>query len=101
MNITFKSILNKYILIEITYLDKKGNILELIQFDGKIIEANENEGILIERLDNKETFSLPPDLSFIKIAEPGEYILKSTGKIVTNPDFISTLIIEKRRYKNM
>jgi hypothetical protein len=94
MDITFESIIGKYILVGITYLDKEGNIIKMVQFDGDILEANENSSIIIKKRNSEELFELPPDLSFIKIADPGDYKLKSTGEIIINPDLITTLIIE-------
>lgn len=97
MDITFEQIIGKHILIGITYINKKREIIEQVQFDGTIIEASENRGIIIEKTKSKEKFELPPDLSLIKIAEPGEYKLRSTGELVINPDYISTIRILKRR----
>ena len=36
------------------------------------------------------TLILPGDLSSTRIARPGEYKLRSTGEVVTNPDFLAT-----------
>lgn len=67
----------------------------MIQFDGDIIDVKENVGIIIKKRKSNEEFKLPLDLSFIKLAQPGEYKLKSTGEIIIDPDLISTLIIEQ------
>ena len=87
MNITFQSILGKYMIIGITYLNKKGNIIKREQFYGKVIISDERRGIVIRREKTGE-----------EKAKPGEYTLKSTGEVIMNPDLLSTWIIEQRRY---
>lgn len=94
MDITFKSIIGKKILVGITYMDKKGNVIKMAQYVGKIIEADESKGIVIEEYNSKEILAVPPQLSAIKVAEPGEYKLKSTGEIVKNPDLLTTWICD-------
>ena len=98
-DITFKSIIGKNILVGMTYVDKKKRVIDSIEFYGKIIKADENKSIIIENIETKEKFELPPDLSSIKIAKPGEYKLRSTGKIIVNPDLITTWIVKRRNKK--
>ena len=88
MKITYESLLGKVMLIGLTFYDHNDNMLERKQLWGTVTEANENK-ILVEQ-KNGETFSLPPDLSAVREAPPGEYRLHSTGEIVENPDFLTT-----------
>lgn len=92
MEITYKSIIGKILLVGITYEDKDGNVKERKQFWGTVTAADKKK-ILIEQ-KNGEIFSLPPDLSAIKPAPEGEYRLHSTGEVVVNPDFLSTWVSE-------
>jgi hypothetical protein len=39
---------------------------------------------------NGEEFSIPPDLSAIEIAAPGDYTLRSTNEVVRNPDYLAS-----------
>lgn len=94
MEITFESIVGKTIIVGITYIDKEENIIKTSQYVGKIIEADENQGIVIEEKNSKEILAIPPQLSAIEIAKPGEYKLKSTGEIVVDPDLLSTWICD-------
>lgn len=94
MEITFKSIIGKTILIGITYMDKEGNIIKMSQHVGKIIEADENQGIVIEESSSKKILAIPPQLSAIEIAKPGEYTLKSTEETVIDPDLLTTWICD-------
>jgi len=42
------------------------------------------------KLNNGEEFTLPTDISTIKIAPPGENHFESTGEVVVNPDFMTS-----------
>lgn len=85
--ITFESMLNKKILVGVTYYTKDNVFIEQKQFWGIVISSDEN-GIVI-KLPNGDTTSLPPDLRSTTVAKPGEYRLRSTGEIVKDPDFLS------------
>ncbi|MCL2354783.1 MAG: hypothetical protein FWC68_02685 [Oscillospiraceae bacterium] len=95
IEIDFEYILNKHILVGLTYQDKEGNVLERIQFHGDVVVASQEEGIAIEIEDTEEIFVLPPDIRSIHIAEPGEYRLDSSGEVVVNPDLLTTWIITR------
>lgn len=41
------------------------------------------------RMDNGKEMSLPPDLNAYEPAEEGEYGLKSSGEVISNPDLIA------------
>lgn len=90
MKLTFENVVGKTILVGITHLDNKGALIEQIQFFGTIISADEHKGILIKKEKNDEEFALPPDISSISVANPGEYRLRSTGEIIVNPDLLTT-----------
>lgn len=95
MEITWSSIVGKIILVGLTYTDSKENIIERKQFHGKIVDADNENGISILIDGKKDIFCLPPDLSAIQIASPGEYRLNKTSEVVVNPDLLSTWIIKK------
>jgi hypothetical protein len=88
--IDYESILNKHIIVGITFEDNNKNILKQIQFHGFVLSANKATGITIKREDTKKEFTLPPDLTSIKKAARGEYELISTGETVVNPDLLSS-----------
>jgi hypothetical protein len=79
------SYVGKQLLVGITYLSHKGEMIRQEQFHGLIVEADER-GIVIERADTGELASLPPGLDR---ATPGEYQLRSTGELVVNPDYVA------------
>ncbi|MDR1132001.1 MAG: hypothetical protein LBL15_06245 [Oscillospiraceae bacterium] len=103
MALTFKNIIHKTILVGITFLENDGTFISMIQFSGKIISAD-NNGIIISSENFKsvinlipgvspegsaDTYLLPPDLSALRAAPKGEYLLKSTGEVVINPDLLT------------
>jgi hypothetical protein len=55
-----------------------------------------DEGIVISCDPDGRLFVLPDDPSWIEKAPPGEYRLRSTGQVVTDPDYIAKLTIEQR-----
>ena len=85
--LSFSDLLEKTILVGITYYTKNGEFIEQKQFWGTVVEANDKQ--ILFRQKNGELFGLPPDLRSTKPAPKGEYRLHSTGEIVVDPDFTS------------
>ena len=77
----------KYLLMSLTYLDDVGTVEHKSQRHGIITRVNEAI-IAVERQDTGEEFTLPADLSALTVAAPGEYHLKPSGDVVTNPDYL-------------
>ncbi len=86
--ITFDELLGKVLLVGITYYTHDNEYIGQNQFYGTVTQANESI-IRFAQKDGTE-FTLPPDLSSLKRAQPGEYKLRSTGEVVVNPDFLAT-----------
>jgi hypothetical protein len=82
-------LINKVLLIGITVLDEKDELIKQIQVYGSIVQANA-DGIVILRKETNTEFSIPPDFDNINEAELGDYHLRSTGEIVVDPDYISS-----------
>jgi hypothetical protein len=97
MEITFDSIIGKHLLIGLTYMNCNGEATHQTQLHGDVIFAEEGNVITIKRADNGEYYYMPPDLSAIGVAEKGVYTLRSTGEVVTDPDLLSSWIIESPR----
>ncbi len=95
MRKTYTSIINKTVLVGLSFTDSNDEVIERKQLYGKIVSADKHTGISILIDETVEIFNLPPDLSSLNIASPGEYRLRSTGKVVVDPDFISTWFIKK------
>ena len=91
----FEQIIDKVILIGLTYYTADGVLMERKQYWGTVVEANE-KGIAV-RLNNGEILSLPPNLSSTKKAPPGEYRLRTTGELIVDPDYLSTWNIYREK----
>jgi hypothetical protein len=85
-----KSIIGKHLLVGVTHRNHKDEITDIEQFHGEIIRAHWKEGIVLRLSDSAEECKVPPDLSRLEPAEPGNYTLKGSGEVVVNPDFLST-----------
>lgn len=83
------SLIDKVLLIGITLLDENEELIEQTQVYGPIIRVN-SEGIVILRNGTETEFTIPPDFDHVSEARPGEYRLRSTGEVVTDPDYISS-----------
>jgi hypothetical protein len=59
------------------------------------IENIDSTGIRL-RLRDGSVYSLPPDIRPFESALPGEYRLRSTGEVITDPDFTCTWVSAPR-----
>lgn len=84
----FAELLGKIMLVGITYYRPNGECAGQRQLWGTVISADETGVVL--RQSSGARFSLPPDLSSVEPAPPGEYRLRSTGEVVRDPDYLST-----------
>jgi hypothetical protein len=80
----------KTVIIGVTYLDHEGNLLGRKQWAGRIVTFSNAQGIKVDLFDSDDPCCLPPDASAIRKAEPGRYRLKSSGKVIDDPDFLAT-----------
>jgi len=80
--------INKRVLIGLTYIDHTDKCLEQKQMHGKIISVDKTNGIEIalEGSRDGEIYMLPPDLRSFHEAAPGE----------VNPDFTTTWTITQK-----
>jgi len=86
-----KHVVGKLILIGLTYIDNKGHITKQKQIYGKIISIDKSKiSIGLQGTHQGELFNLPPDIPTLKEAQLGDYHLRETGEIVTNPDLLVT-----------
>lgn len=83
-------IVGKLILVGITYQRDGDGPPEQVQYFGRVESADPKAGIalLLEGKRSGERSVLPPDTRGISAAAPGEYSLRSTGEIVTDPDYV-------------
>lgn len=89
-DITFDDLIGKVILIGVTYVDKQDNLLDRKQWWGIVESASSGIGIRVSLKNSSDPCVLPPDLNAIRRAAPGEYRLKESGEIISDPDFLTT-----------
>lgn len=85
-----RALIGKTLMLGLTFLDDDGDVVERQQFLGVVIEANDQEGIVLDLLGEQdgELYTLPPQTSPILPAEPGVTTLAGE-----TPDFVVNWII--------
>lgn len=85
-----ETLLGKTLLMNLTFLDDEGEVQERQQFFGVVIDATEDEGIVLDLMGEHDgdTYTLPPQTSAIKAAEAG--VTSLDGE---KPDFVANWII--------
>ena len=78
-------VIGKLLLVGVTYVDENGTQTGMQQPAGRIVAIDEVH-VTIETPAG-ETLEFPPEF---EPAEDGEYRLRDTGEVVSNPDFIAT-----------
>lgn len=93
-----ESVVGKVVLVGLTYLEADGRLIEQQQFFGTVVSADSRKGILLSLKGQRagEQFSLPPDTRAIDIAPAGEYRLRGTREVVTDPDYTVIFSIAKQ-----
>ena len=94
MEITWHDIVTKTIIVCLTYVDSSNELIKEELFHGKVLNADKEKGICLSINGRNDTYCIPPDLTSILPAPPGEYVLQSTGEVIMNPDLISNWIVK-------
>jgi hypothetical protein len=85
-----KAIIGKRLLVGVTHRNRNEEVTGIEQFHGEIIRASREEGIILRLSGSGEERWVPPDLSRLEPANPGNYKLKASGEVVVDPDFLSS-----------
>ena len=87
-----RELVGKHVLVGVTVLDHRGELVEQKQFHGRVDKADAKDGFRLKLLGEREGESewLPPDTRAFHKARPGEYRLKTTGEVVVDPDFTTS-----------
>ena len=89
-----RQLLGKHVIIGLTYIDHDENEIERIQRHGTVVRADES-GIIIIDANSGEEITLPPDPSAFQEAQPGDYRFRTTGEIISDPDFLTQWTIRR------
>lgn len=92
-----EQLVGKVLLVGLTFVEASGNRTE--QLHGNVVSATRQNGIVLRLAGarNGELYRLAADLRGVFSAKPGAYRLKTTGEIVTDPDFTATWAISPAR----
>ncbi|MDG1416282.1 MAG: hypothetical protein P8J78_12270 [Maricaulis sp.] len=87
--------LGKTVIIGLTYENDDGDLLGREQAWGIIDRFERGRDVVVELKGKRfgEVLCLPPDPKLFKRAPSGEYKLKETAEVLTDPDFLMTAII--------
>ena len=93
--IRVRELLGKTLLIGVTYESHTGELIERKQHFGPITEISRKRGIVIQDEISGGSFALPPDLQRLSPAPRGNYTLKPSGRVITDPDYTSQWISKR------
>ena len=79
--------LNRVVIVGISWVDGEDRVVRQREFYGRIEGIDPERGIDL-RLPDGELYTLPPYLSALQPADPGEYTLQSTREVIRDPDFL-------------
>lgn len=91
--------IGKRLLAGITHYNFEGEAVHQEQFHGIIDRINVKEGMVVKLNNSAQERTLPPDVSRLKLAPPGEYRLQSTGEVVEDPDYTVMWLLYPPGYK--
>ncbi len=87
--------IGRSLLLGVTYTGPEGELRRQEQVVGTIMVVDFDEGIVVSCEPDGRPFVLPGDPSRVEKAPPAEYRLRSTGQVVTNPDYLAQVTIRQ------
>jgi hypothetical protein len=93
-----RNVIGKRVLVGVTHRTLDDEVVSLEQFHGVIDRVSRSE-VLILRFPAGGERAIPPDLSWLEPAAPGEYRLKTTGEVVVDPDFTGMWTVYPKGYQ--
>lgn len=88
-----KTMLGKRVLIGVTKVLPEGR--DTRQMFGTIAAVSAcGVEVELEGADAGQTYRLPADLTAFQPASPGDYLLRATGEILADPDFVGVWTID-------
>ena len=83
-----RNLIGRRVVVALTFVYPNGAVDSVEDFAGVVDRVNLDEGIVL-RLASSQERAIPPDLSNLEPASPGDYHLKSTGDVVQDPDYLA------------
>jgi hypothetical protein len=94
-----KDLINKKILVGITFVDSNEVVFDQYQTSGVVNDIR--DGLIIMMRADGSKYQMPFDTQSMAKAKPGEYREKETGNIIVNPDYIMTWSIVAERQESI
>lgn len=89
-----QAMVGRTVLVGITRSSARGDRHQ--QMFGRIVSVRAaGVEISLQGRSAGKTFSLPPDFEAFQPASPGDYRLKSTREVVSNPDYLATWTVSR------
>jgi hypothetical protein len=76
------------LLVGLTYVDEAGTELSSTQFCGRVLDVADGV-IVVANPEGRDPIVLPADTSGYTRAKPGRYMLRDSGEVVVDPDFLT------------
>jgi hypothetical protein len=89
-----QAMIGKRVLVGITLVTEQGKVVRQMFGTIACVDRHGIE-IALEGAHAGKTARLPPDLGSFHFAGPGEFLLRETGEILVEPDFVSTWTIHE------
>jgi hypothetical protein len=92
-------LIGKLVLVGLTHCNSDGSVDRQEQLFGIVQSAHKSAGVLLNLKGTRAgcRYNLPPDLRSYFKASPGNYRLRSTNEVVTDPDFTVTFSVHEPR----
>ena len=86
------ALVGRTLLVGITQKDHTGKVIRRYQVFGVVSEATRGRGICVKSDDDAAETWFPPDTRHIIRADPGEYRNRTTGEVVSDPDYTASWV---------
>ena len=88
----------KLLLVGLNSVDRDGALLTQQQLFGRVVRTMQDSGIVLKLEGHRagDEYILPPDMRSIVVARHGDYHLRSTGEVVSNPDYTVTFALHRQ-----
>ncbi len=91
-------LLGRVLLVDITSFSSDGCLLDQDQFHGQVVAVDPGFGVVLDLMGWRagEQFCLPPTTDAIAVAAAGDYRLRTTGEVVSDPDYTAAFCVHQR-----
>ncbi|MCC7139671.1 MAG: hypothetical protein IT460_14705 [Planctomycetes bacterium] len=81
------------VLVGVARVDARGDVVGREQWAGVVVSASARQGVAVRPDGEEGVRVLPPALPSFRRAAPGRYVLKETGAVVEDPDWVATFTV--------